>query len=55
VFAPAEAARHAQRTPLGVDDDDRVKTVGLAGPAEILDALAGAILAGLVERHELVL
>jgi hypothetical protein len=41
VLALAEAALHAQRPSCLVDDDDRVRTVGLAGAAQIFDLVTG--------------
>jgi hypothetical protein len=42
VLTLAEAALHAQRPSGSVHDDHRVRTVGLAGSAQILDLIAGA-------------
>jgi hypothetical protein len=38
----AVGALHSQRPARLVDDDHRVRTIGLAGAAEVFDFLAGA-------------
>lgn len=43
VLAVTVVAGHAQRPSLGVDDNDRVSAVGLAGTAVVFDGLAGAM------------
>jgi hypothetical protein len=42
VLTLTEAALHSQRPSRLVYDDDRVRTVGLAGATQILDLVAGA-------------
>jgi len=42
VLTLAEAALHAQRPSRIVHDDHRMRTVGLAGAAQVLDLVSGA-------------
>jgi hypothetical protein len=42
VLTLAEPALHSQRPTGLIDDDDRVRTVGFAGTAQIFDFVSGA-------------
>jgi hypothetical protein len=49
VLAAAKITRDAQRLPVAVDHDYRVRAILVTLPAVILDGLAGPVLAG--RRH----